>query len=127
MAAHRVNRVREMLLRELSDIVRRLRDPRVGFVTVVDVELSNDLHYATMFVSVLGDHQAKCDAVAGLESALGHIRRQIAQRLTMRQVPEISVQYDDTSERAARVSALIDSIQRDRGLLPAAPGSTPEE
>ncbi len=110
MASYRVSRVREQLQRELGDIVGRLRDPRLGFVTVMDVELSKDLHYATMFVSVLGDEEAQREAVEAIEGALGFIRREVAQRIRLRQVPEIAVRYDDTSERAARVNALIESI-----------------
>lgn len=110
MAGHRASRVREQLQRELSVIVGKLRDPRLGFVTVMDVELSNDLHYATMYVSVLGDEEAQQEAVKALESALGYVRHEIAQRIHLRQAPEIAVRYDNTSERAARVSALIDNI-----------------
>ncbi|MFP6591333.1 MAG: 30S ribosome-binding factor RbfA [Candidatus Latescibacterota bacterium] len=110
MASYRVSRVREQLQRELGDIVGRLRDPRLGFVTVMDVELSKDLHYATMFVSVLGDEEAQLEAVEAIEGALGFIRREVAERIRLRQVPEIAVRYDDTSERAARVNALIESI-----------------
>ncbi|HJP30706.1 MAG TPA: 30S ribosome-binding factor RbfA [Candidatus Latescibacteria bacterium] len=110
MANYRVSRVREQLQRELGDIVGRLRDPRLGFVTVMDVELSNDLHYATMFVSVLGEEEAQREAVKALESALGHIRSELARRIRLRQAPEITVRYDDTSERAARVGALINEI-----------------
>jgi ribosome-binding factor A len=98
------------LQRELSDIVGRLRDPRVGFVTVMDVELSPDLHYATMFVSVLGGEAQRREALEALEGSLGYIRREVAQRVRLRQAPEISVRYDDTSERAARVSAVINSL-----------------
>ena len=110
MASYRASRVRGQLLRELGDIVGRLHDPRLGFVTVMDVELSKDLHYATMFISVLGDEEAQREAVEALEGALGFIRREVAQRIRLRQVPEITVRYDDTSERAARVNAIIDSI-----------------
>lgn len=110
MASYRASRVREQLQRELGDIVGRLRDPRLGFVTVMDVELSKDLHYATMFISVLGDEEAQREAVEAIEGALGFIRREVAQRIRLRQVPEIAVRYDDTSERAARVNALIESI-----------------
>jgi ribosome-binding factor A len=94
----------------LGDIVGRLRDPRLGFVTVMDVELSKDLHYATMFISVLGDEEAQREAVEAIEGALGFIRREVAERIRLREVPEIAVRYDDTSERAARVNALIESI-----------------
>jgi ribosome-binding factor A len=110
VASYRASRVREQLQRELGDIVGRLRDPRLGFVTVMDVELSKDLHYATMFISVLGDEEAQREAVEAIEGALGFIRREVAQRIRLRQVPEIAVRYDDTSERAARVNALIESI-----------------
>lgn len=112
MANHRSSRVREQLQRELSDIVGKLRDPRLGFVTVMDVDLSRDLHYATMFISVLGDEAAQKEAITALEGSLGLIRREVAQRIRLRQVPELSVRYDDTSERAARVSALINRIPR---------------
>lgn len=111
---HRVNRVREMLLRELSDIVSRLKDPRIGMVTVVDTEVSRDLKYATMYISVIGDKDQQRDTLAVLQNASGFIRREIAQRVSLRFVPEIRVQYDDTSERAARVSALIDRVTREQ-------------
>ena len=127
MANHRASRVREQMQRELGDIVGKLRDPRLGFVTVMDVELSKDLHYATMFISVLGDEQAQRDAVEALEGALGFIRREVAQRIRLRQVPEIAVRYDDTSERAARVNALIDSIPTPLPLEGAGPETVAEE
>ena len=110
-SSHRVQRVRLQLLRELGVIVQRLRDPRLGFVTVMDVEISSDdLSHATLFVSVLGDAEEQEHAIAALESALGYIRRELARRLTIRHVPELAVRYDHTSERAARVGALIDGL-----------------
>ena len=119
MAGHRVNKVRETLHREFSRIVQQLKDPRVRFVTVVDTEVSNDLRHAKMFVSVLGTDEDREDTLAALDSALGHIRREIAQRLPLRYAPEISVAHDDTAVRAAKVTALID-----RAI--AAPGPSPE-
>jgi ribosome-binding factor A len=107
--SHRASRVRESLYREFSDIVRNLRDPRIRSATVVDAEVSPDLSHARMFVSVLGSEEEKKEAVAALENALGHIRREIAQRISMRQIPEVSVAYDDTSERASRLTALIET------------------
>ena len=107
---HRVNRVREALLRELSDIVRRLRDPRARFATVVDAEVSRDLRHARMLISVLGSEDEKTAATEALQNAVGFIRRELAQRMHLRYVPEISVEYDDTSERAARITSLLDSI-----------------
>ena len=107
-ASHRASRVRESLHREFSDIVRNLKDPRIRLVTVVDAEVSPDLKHARMFVSVLGSGEEKGQAVAALGNALGHIRCEIAQRIPMRQAPEISLTFDDTSERAARLTALIE-------------------
>lgn len=118
--SHRVQRLRLQLLREAGEIVRRLRDPRLGFVTVMDVEVSSeDLGHATLFVSVLGEPEEQEKALAAMESALGYIRRELAGRLTIRHVPELAVRYDDTSERAARVNAIIDR-------LPAPGGGTAE-
>ncbi len=120
--SHRVQRLRLQLRRELGDIVRRLRDPRLGFVTVMDVEVSSeDLGHATLFVSVLGETEEQEKAVAALNSALGFIRRELARRLTIRHVPELSVRYDDTSERAARVSSLIDRLPSSGGAAEAPP------
>jgi|TARA_B110000263_G_scaffold209167_1_gene191114 ribosome-binding factor A len=124
MANYRASRVREQLQRELSDIVSRLRDPRLGFVTVMDVDLSNDLHYAKMYVSILGDEEEQTEAVKALKSALPYIRREIAQRIRLRQAPEITVQYDDTSERASRVNALINSIP---GMAPDSESSSSDD
>lgn len=107
---HRVNRVREALLRELSDIVRRLKDPRARFATVVDAEVSRDLRQARMLVSVLGSQDEQIAATEALQNATGFIRRELAQRMHLRYVPEISVEYDDTSERAARITGLLDSM-----------------
>ena len=107
-ASHRISRVRESLHREFSDIVRNLKDPRIRLVTVVDAEVSPDLKHARMFVSVLGSEKEKRQAIGALGNALGHIRCEIAQRISMRQVPEISLAFDDTSERAGRLTALIE-------------------
>ena len=112
-STHRVNRVRGMLTRELSDIIMRLKDPRIHLVTVVDTELSKDLRYAKVFVSVIGSAEEQQEAMKGLENALGYIRREVAKRVQLRIVPEIRVVYDQTIERTARLTALIDSLSHD--------------
>ena len=116
--SHRVSRVRESLFREFSDIVRNLQDPRIRLVTVVDAEVSTDLKHARMFVSFLGSEKEKREAIAALENALGHIRHEIAQRVSMRHVPEVDVVYDNTSERAARLTALIERAVSITGPTP---------
>jgi ribosome-binding factor A len=108
--SYRINRIQEQLLRELSDIVQKLKDPRVRMVTVVDTEVSKDLRHAKMFVSSLGDKQEQEEAIAALDKARGFLRREIAQRLRLRMAPEIHVVYDNTSERAAHLTSLIDGL-----------------
>ena len=109
MASHqRINRVRGQLLRELSDIVMRMRDPRLQSVHIVDVELSRDMSHAKIFVSALGTDNS--EVVEGMRKGLGFIRREIAQRLSLRYAPQLHVEYDHTAERAARVTALIDQL-----------------
>lgn len=108
----RATRLRELLLRELGDIIMRLQDPRVRKVTVVDAELSRDLRHATVFVSVIGTPQEQKEAMQALEHALGHIRHEVAQRVQLRYVPELRLAYDPSIERAARVTQLIDSVTK---------------
>ncbi len=105
---HRVHRVREQLHRVLCDIVRALKDPRVQFVTVVDVEVTPDLRHVKMFFSVLGSEDDKKQAQEALEKATGHIRREVSGRVRLRHTPEITVAYDATAERAAHLTELID-------------------
>ena len=109
---HRVNRVREMLLRELSDIVMQLKDPRIRLVTVMDTEVSQDIRYAKMFVSVIGDKEEQREAMDALQRALGFIRREVARRVPLRYTPELRVVYDDTAEKAAHLTALFNHIDK---------------
>lgn len=111
---YRINRVAELLRRELSDIVQHLGDPRVLMLTVVEVELSRDLKSAKIFISALGDQEQQDAAMAALRQALGFVRREVARRVSMRQVPEFSLVYDRTSERAARVGALLNQARAAR-------------
>ena len=106
----RISRVREQLLRELTDIVGRMKDPRLQLVQIVDVELSTDMSHATIFVSTLGNADDKKQMLQGMHRGLGFIRREIAQRTRLRYAPQLRVVYDDTTERAVRVTALLDRL-----------------
>ena len=106
----RISRVREQLLRDLTDIVGRMKDPRLQLVQIVDVELSTDMSHATIFVSTLGNADDKKQMLRGMHRGLGFIRREIAQRTRLRYAPQLRVAYDDTTERAVRVTALIDRL-----------------
>ena len=106
----RVQRVREEIKKEVSDIIREMKDPRIGFVSVVDVEVSNDLRHAKIFVSVFGDESEKKQSLAGLEAATGFIRTEIGRRIRLRHTPEILFRLDSSIERGARINQLLNEI-----------------
>lgn len=111
MATRRQERVSERIHHEISDLLQNeIRDPRLTYVTVTDVQVSPDLQLATVFVSALGDQQARESALVALERAAGYIRRELAQRLTMRVTPAVRFVLDDSWERGARVDALLDNL-----------------
>src|SRR5690625_4456431 len=100
----RVNRVAEQMKKEMSEIInQKIKDPRVGFVTVTDIEITNDLQQATVFISVLGDEGEKEATLAGLLKAKGFIRSEIGRRIRLRKVPEIDFQFDDAHEYGNRI------------------------
>lgn len=114
--SHRPEKVREFIKEQVSDIIQhQLKDPRIGFVSVTDVEVSVDLRHAKVFVSVLGDAQAKTDTMAGLESAQGYVRGELGRRLQMRFTPEILFRLDESIERGTRIVTLIREVAKDTG------------
>lgn len=105
----RTDRVEELLKQEIARVVREeVKDPRVGFVTVMDVAVSPDLRHARVYVSVLGTEEEKRETVAALVRARGFIRARIGDELTLKYLPELRFELDRTLERAARIEALLD-------------------
>lgn len=105
-------RVGDQIKEEIADILmRKIKDPRVGFVTVTDVELADDLRNAKVFVSVLGNDKQK--TIKGLESASAFIRSELGKRLRMKFVPEILFRLDETAERGAHIMELIEGIHQE--------------
>ncbi len=105
----RTLRVGEQIHRELAQLVHdTVKDPRIGMVTIVDVEVSRDLAHARVYFTVLGDHETIRTSEAGLNRAAGFLRGELGRRLKMRGVPKLRFVYDDTEEKGARVDALID-------------------
>lgn len=113
MARLRVERLREEYRREISDILRRMKDPRLGFVTVTDVEVSSDLRHVKVFVSVLGSEEDRRRTLAVLEQARGYVRTEAGQRIRLRHTPEIHFVFDPSVERGARVMALLNQIRKE--------------
>lgn len=111
---HRSEKVEQSIKEELSQIIQReVRDPRIGFVSITDVEVSVDLRHARVFVSVLGDAEAKAATMDGLRSALGYIRRALGSRLQMRYTPDITFKLDESIERGARVNKLLGDVAQE--------------
>jgi ribosome-binding factor A len=94
-------------------LTREIRDPRVGFVTVTGVLVTNDLSHARVSVSVTGDDAEKTRALQGLQSAAGFLRSRAARALTTRTVPELHFELDKGVEHAARIEELLASIRRE--------------
>ena len=116
--AHRIERVGNLLRHEISELLQRqVKDPRVGnFVTVTEVSISPDLRYAKVFVSCIGSEEERQKTLSGLTAASGFLRNQLAKRLRLRRIPELSFHWDDSIERGARLLRLIDEVSVDSTL-----------
>jgi ribosome-binding factor A len=109
MSGSRMRRVDEAVRAVLSDVItQELKDPRVGFVTVTAVKTSPDLRHARVYVSVLGDDEARAASLDGLASAHGFLQRRIASELRLKHTPTLAFAYDDTVDRGLRVTELLD-------------------
>jgi ribosome-binding factor A len=97
-----------LISEEMSEILRtKMKDPRLGFVSITGVRVTSDLRVAKIYVSVLGEPSERKDTIRALTSAQGFLRHELAQRLTVRHVPEISFELDDSIERGSHVLDLI--------------------
>ncbi len=121
-ASGRMRRVDEGVRQVLGDAVaRELKDPRVGFVTVTDVRTSADLRHARVYVSVLGEDGRASEAdqrettLAGLQSAHGYLQGRVASELRLKRTPTLEFVYDDTTDRALRVEALLEREREGEG------------
>jgi ribosome-binding factor A len=113
MPGDRLRRVDEAVRQVLSDAVAQdLKDPRVGFVTVTAVRTRPDLRHARVYVSVLGDAAQREDTLAALRAAHGFLQGRVAGELRLKHTPTLEFEYDESVERAARLSALIDRETR---------------
>lgn len=107
----RTDRISEQIKKELSDIIRNLKDPRIPLMTsVVAVSVTGDLRYAKAYISVMGDEATKREAIKGLESAAGYIRREIGNRVQLRTTPEFSFESDNSIEHGAYINELLHRV-----------------
>jgi len=109
MAAKLIERLKKVILRKASDVILyQLHDPRLGFVTLSKVDLTDDLRYATIYYSVIGDDAERSKTGHALENARGYIQKEIARALQTRVTPHIRFKYDESIEGALRIARKID-------------------
>jgi ribosome-binding factor A len=108
MTTARMRRVNESIKEILGDaITTELKDPRIGFVTVTEVDTSPDLRAARVYVSVLGTKEERERSLAGLRSSHGFLQGKIASAMRMKRTPTLTFEYDESAERGDRISRLL--------------------
>lgn len=111
----RTDRLDSQIRQELMTLLQReMKDPRVGFATVTRVETARDLGSAKVWISVLGTSEEQKATVKALTDAAPWLRRQLAERLTIRHIPQLVIRHDDSIEAGDRVLRLLNELERDR-------------
>lgn len=112
----RTRRIAEQIQRELAELVRlELKDPRVGLITLTDVEVTHDHEHAKVYFTLMGNQQQVEETTKGLQRAAGFLRSQLAHRMQLRIVPDLRFVYDTSVERGMDLSRLIDeAITQDK-------------
>lgn len=113
MPSYKIGRVNSDLQRELADIFREIKDPRVNsLLSVVKVDVSGDLSVAKIYISAIQGAQETENAVAGLKSAAGFIRRELAHRLKLRKIPELVFIADDSIRHSAHIADILNGLDK---------------
>lgn len=113
MAGYRIDRISEDIKREIIAVIRELKDPRVmdKMLTVVRVEVSSDASYAKVYISAMEGLETAKEAVKGLKSATGYIRREVGKRLHLRKTPELNFVADDSIEHGMNIVKMMDDLR----------------
>lgn len=113
MAKERINKINEEMRRELSAIMREVKDSRIPMMTsIVAVNVTNDLSYAKIYVSVMGNEEVQKKALEGLKSAAGFMRRELGRKMTIRHTPELVFELDRSIEHGAHINEVISSLKK---------------
>ena len=108
--SERTARLDELLREEINDVIRReVDDPRIGFVTITDVEVSPDLSHASVWVSVIGERDDRRRTLRALSHAMPFVRQRLG-RLRLKRIPQLHIREDDTAERGTRVLQILDEL-----------------
>ncbi|CCQ93056.1 Ribosome-binding factor A [[Clostridium] ultunense Esp] len=115
MKNKRINRISEEIRKVVSELItREIKDPRVSPMTsITKVQVTNDLSYANIYVSVLGDKEVKEETLNGLTSAKGFVRKEISNRIDLRHAPEPIFHLDESIEHSLYISKLIEKVNRE--------------
>lgn len=106
-------RINQIVLKEVSDIIQfTLKDPTIGFITITDVQVTNDYSYATIYVSFLGKQERNEAGMKALNRAKGFIRSELAKRLTIRKVPDLIFKLDDTLNKSRKIDVILQEIHK---------------
>jgi ribosome-binding factor A len=109
----RSKRVSELLLEEISWLIKReLKDPRIGFVTLTGVEVSKDIRYARVYVSVMGTDDERASCIKGLKHAVGFIKKRLGENLRLRNLPDLEFVLDTSLDKVKRINELIKDIKQ---------------
>ena len=112
MPGYKLGRVTSDIERELSVLLRDVKDPRVSkLISIVKVNVSGDMSYATVYVSAIEGYEKTLESVKGLKSAAGYLRRELGASLSLRKVPELRFVADDSIIKSAEISKIIDSFE----------------
>lgn len=115
MAKFRVGRVGEQIKKELSIILQtELKDPRIGFITVTGVDVSNDLSQARVYLSILGSEEEKEETLGALARATGFLRTELGRRIRLRYTPELLFKFDESIDYGSRIEKLIKDLNENR-------------
>ncbi len=111
MAQNRIHKINDQLMREISVILRELKDSRIPLMTsVVKVDATQDLRYAKVYVSIMGDETVKKNAMLALEKAAGFVRREVGIRMKIRYTPELIFTLDDSIEHGAKINRILKDV-----------------
>jgi ribosome-binding factor A len=112
MRFKRSEKVADLIREEISQILlRELKDPRIGFVTITKVAVSDDLRVAKVYYSIFGGEQEKEESYEGLESAKGYIKRELGRRVRLKYMPEVSFIFDDSLEYGEHIEELLRGVK----------------
>lgn len=119
LAGKRAVRVGDQLLREVADLLMtKVKDPRVKGATLTGIHLSDDLKHARIFFSVIGGRDAVRNSQSGLDSAKGYIKREVASRLELKNIPDIVFKHDPSLETGQHMEKLFEKIRSDTAVDP---------